>query len=129
MSDHKNPSRRCPIVNERGYSLIETAISIAIIASIAAAFLGGLTTASKTLFLADEHETAQNLAAQQMEYVKQLPWADSYSVGVPGDYAGYSVVINASDIASRDNTIQKIAVVVSHNGKAITTLEDYRMNR
>jgi type II secretory pathway pseudopilin PulG len=56
--------------DERGYSLIEEAISIALVGIIAVGFLSGLGYASIALATADERSTAESLARSEVEYVK-----------------------------------------------------------
>ena len=95
------------IKNERGFTLIEVLIGVALFGVIAVAFLSGLATASKAIFVADEHATAESLARSQMEYVKNQPYdpAAVYDpgppptggevtynkiTGIPGDYTIWS---------------------------------------
>ncbi|MEA2085767.1 MAG: type II secretion system protein, partial [Chloroflexota bacterium] len=54
---------------ESGVGLLETLVALALLGIIAASFLGGLATASRAAFTADEHATAESLARSQMEYV------------------------------------------------------------
>jgi prepilin-type N-terminal cleavage/methylation domain-containing protein len=58
------------IKNEKGMSLIEVLIALAILGIVAAAFLSGMATASRALIIADERTTAESLAKSQMEFVK-----------------------------------------------------------
>ncbi len=55
--------------NERGFTLIEVMIAVALMGIIGIALLSGLATASRALFVADERATAESLARSQMEYV------------------------------------------------------------
>ena len=68
--------------NEKGFSLIEVIIAIALTGIIAIAVCYALATASKVLFIADERATAESLARQQMEYIKGQPYSD-----VPWQYS------------------------------------------
>ena len=121
--------------NEKGFTLIEVLIAIALLGIIGIAFLGGLSTASKALFLADERTTAESLARSQMEYVKIQDYdptdTQSYEqVDVPsGDYPDFTISVNADPLNPTDDGIQKITVVVKHHGKEIITLEDYKVDR
>jgi type II secretory pathway pseudopilin PulG len=125
---------KSPLKNEGGFSLVETLIAVALIAIIGFVLAIGLNTSSKVLFLADELETAKNLAQSQMEYIKKLPYLASYSAApITGEYAGFLVQIYADNIDTRDG-IQKIRVVVSHENRPIilagnSTLEGYKVRR
>ncbi len=66
--------------NEKGFALIEVVIAMAIMGIVAAGFLAALSTASKTVILADERTTAESLARSQMEYDKK-----QFYIGAP-DY-------------------------------------------
>lgn len=102
---------------------------MALVAIVSVAFLGALTTTSKVLFVADERETAKNLAETQMEYVRQLGYATSYTPApIPDEYAGYSAAITAGSVTSRDSNIQKVTVTIQHHGQPVTTLEGYKVN-
>lgn len=117
--------------DEKGFSLIETVISIALLGIIAVAFLTALAGAYKALIIADERETAKNLAESQMEYIKSLPYSANYTAhNLTQDYvdAGYSVSpISLDSITSRDNHIQKIGVIIKHHDKEVIRLEEYKV--
>jgi prepilin-type N-terminal cleavage/methylation domain-containing protein len=114
--------------NERGFSLIETLIAVALIGIICVVIASGLNTSSKVILLTDELETAKNLAQSLMEDVKKQNYLTSYSAIIPNEYKneGFSAqIFTNSDL--RDG-IQKIRVVVSHENKEIT-LEGYKVRR
>jgi prepilin-type N-terminal cleavage/methylation domain-containing protein len=135
--------------SERGVSLIEVIIAVAILGIISAAFLGALSTASKAMFVADERATAESLARSQMEYVKNQEYdADwNYTVSalsrswseqpfwwdalnpplLSSDYTRYSAEASADE--DDDNPgIQKITVTITH-GEEVITLEGYKVDR
>lgn len=120
---------------EAGVGLIETLVALALLGIIAASFLGGLATASKAAFTADERATAECLARSQLEYVKTLDYvtdATEYSPApIPGseDYSGYSVTISAEPVHATDDGIQKITVTIKHNDKEVVTLESHKVSR
>jgi len=121
--------------NEKGFALVETLVAIVILGVIAATFLGGLSTGFKVLATTDERQTAKSLAESQLEYAKGFPGLlPSY---IPdnttlAEYPGYTVTINGTDIVNRDGNLQKISVIVSHQGRPIilsgnATLEGYKV--
>ncbi len=121
--------------NEKGFALIEVIIAIALMGIIAVAFLGGLATASRALFIADERATAESLARSQMEYIKSCNYTSEYTPApIPAEYVDYSANITAEPLHDPDDGIQKITVTVSHLGKLIitsgnSTLEGYKVDR
>ena len=133
----KTSAERRLMRSERGFSLIETAVSIAILSIIAVGFLSALGASSKAVLTTDEHETARNLAQSQMEYVMNQTYAPSYVPSpISSEYAGCSAAITTDNITSRDGDIQKIRVTVSHQGIPIImavssnwTLEGFKVKR
>jgi len=124
------------IKNEKGISLIEVLIALAILGLVAAAFLSGLATASRALIIADERTTAESLARSQMEYVKEQDYdyndSQSYEqVDVQSPtHPGYFISVDADPLHDPDEGIQKITVTVDHQNKEeVITLEGYKVNR
>ena len=142
------------IKNERGFSIVEVLVALALLGIIAVAFLGAMATASKAIFIADERATAESLARSQMEYVKNQSYStinvdwyytvtdsgrsssdppDWWDANNPpllsGNYAGYSVEVSADE--DDDNVgIQKITVTVGHLSKPeVIILEGYKVDR
>jgi len=120
---------------ESGVTFIETVVALAILGVIAVAFLNGLTTTSKSVFIADEHTTAESLAQSQMEWVKNASYsynATTYSPApIPSgkDYLNYSTLITAEPLRSPDDGIQKIIVTIKRSDKGVTKLEGYKVDR
>ena len=120
---------------ESGVTFIETVVALAILGVIAVAFLNGLTTTSKSVFIADEHTTAESLAQSQMEWVKNASYsynATTYSSApIPSgkDYLNYSTLITAEPLRSPDDGIQKIIVTIKRSDKGVTKLEGYKVDR
>lgn len=121
--------------NEKGFTLVETIIAIALLGIIGVTFLSALNVSLNVLVVTDERQTAMNLAESQMEHIKKQGYLASYSPApIPDEYSGYSVAIYTEDISSRDDNIQKIRIVVSHQGKPViltadSTLEGYKVKR
>lgn len=116
--------------SQKGFTLLEVLVAVAIVGITAVFFFMGFTTSSKSTFIIDERETAKNLAESQLENVKDQDYAVSYnaSSGLLDEYPGYSANISVSAVASRDGNIQKITVTITHQGKEVTSLEGYKVN-
>lgn len=113
---------------ERGASLIEALIALALLGFIGISFLGGLATTSNSRLIADEHASARALASSQMEDIREQDYALHYDpVSIPPDYPGYSASIDVENL--RNSNIQKITITVRHHNKDITQLESYKVNR
>lgn len=119
--------------SQKGFTLLEVLIALAIIGITAAGFMGALTTSTQTAMKTDQIDTARTIAQTQMEYVKKQAFsaAGSYSRNdsIMEEYPNYTAVISTSPAAERDSYIQKITVTVSYNGRTIATLEDFKAKR
>jgi len=114
--------------SEKGSSLIETTIGLALLGIISIAFLAGLTTASRALVIADEQATGKSLAESQLEMVRNQDYAVSYQAApIPEEYASYSARIDTELLGN--GNLQKITVTIERNGKEVTRLEGYKANR
>jgi len=119
---------------QKGFTLIEVIIAMALLGVIAIAFLGALATASNAIILADERTNAESLARSQMEYVKNQDYSENvwyYEVsdtsrtvldGAPSwwddgnppllssDYAGYSVKVKAEDFDADEDGVLEVGL-------------------
>ena len=126
---------------QKGQSLIEVLIALAILGVIAVTFLTALTTGSTAIIIADERTTAESLARSELEYVKNSNYdADNN----PPQYiedpnlsypSNYSVSIEAirldphGDGTDNDDGIQQITVDVYHQGNLVLSTSNYKVNR
>jgi prepilin-type N-terminal cleavage/methylation domain-containing protein len=124
---------------EKGFTLIEVVLALAILGIVAASFLSALATGSRSIFLADEQTTAESLARTQLEFVRSQPYdADNN----PPEYLiisdipdGYAIALttrrldNKGDGDDPDDGIQSIRVFIQHHGENVFDLEDYRTYR
>jgi prepilin-type N-terminal cleavage/methylation domain-containing protein len=121
--------------SEGGVSLIEMLVALAILGSVAVAFLSGLATTSKVDVIDDEQATAESLARSQMEWLRDVDYVYEATEYPPAtlpedeDYINYSVTVAAEPLHDPDDGIQKIAVTVKRLDKEIVTLEDYKIDK
>lgn len=126
---------RVLVCRESGVSLIETAVTLAVLGTVVVTFLAGLATTSRAAFITDEQATAESLARSQMEWAQNASYTNSatqYSptpIPTDTDYSNYSANITAQPLNNPDDGIQKITVIVSHSGEQVITLESYKVNR
>jgi len=122
--------------NQKGLTLIEVLIAIAILGMIAVPFLTALSTSSRALIIADERTTAESLVRTEMEYVKNSTYNSTFSYQ-DSHYAGYSVNVTGVPINSTtgaalpsgDKNIQNITVQVYHGAKLVLTTSTYKVDR
>jgi len=114
--------------SEKGATLIEAIVALALLGIIGAAFLSALATSSTSRLIADEHVSARVLAESQMEEIKQQAYAYAYDPAPIGEeFAGYSAAINVDNL--RNGSIQKITVTIRHHDRDVTSLESYKVSR
>ena len=116
--------------DERGLSLVESLIAVAILGTTAVVFVVALSTGSIAVRENDQEVVAQSLARTQLEYTKGYPYDP-----VPASYptvnatAGYAISVNVTATPDTDTDIQKITVTISREGEDILTVVDYKVNR
>lgn len=111
---------------EKGFTLIENIIAVAIVGLISVAFLSALATAYKSDFIANQLTNAGSLARSQTEYIKSQSYSPNswqYTVSpssrvstsmpswwdvnnpplLTSGYAGFSVTANVTDFDSNGN--------------------------
>jgi prepilin-type N-terminal cleavage/methylation domain-containing protein len=129
--------------DERGDSLVEILIAVAIIAIVVTAFLAALSTGVFGVSVVHERVTAENLARAQLEYIKNYTYtvgATSYPiVEHPEDYSitiGISYWYSPTGTFTTDPSddhdccgMQWITVTVSYNGEPVFRALDYKLNR
>jgi type II secretory pathway pseudopilin PulG len=115
------------IKGEKGISLLETVIAVAIMGIIAVAFLSALATTSSARATNDERTAAKILAEGIIENIKGEDYSPTYEVVVPSEFAGYTV--NVATAVERNGNIEKITVAVYHKGHEVLTLESYKVDR
>jgi prepilin-type N-terminal cleavage/methylation domain-containing protein len=116
--------------NQKGFSLLEVILAMAILAILLVGFGASLTGASKMLVLTDNSETARDLAIAQMERIKSETY-DLSSYNADPDLftasSGYSAIITV-DSLKPDGRLQKVTVSIFQGTESIPAyvLTDYR---
>lgn len=140
------------VKKEKGFSLVELIIAIALIGIIGVAFLSALAIGHKAISIADERTTAESLARSQMEDIKEQDYIN-YSVDDHEEYlkikppSDYTIKVKAVPIDAfsegrdpflfnpekgayeNDVGLQLITVTIHHLDKEILTLEGYKVDR
>ena len=114
--------------SERGSTLVEAVVALALIGIIGVCFLSAVATSSSSRLIADENTSGRILAESQMEEIRKRSYALTYDpVAIPNEYVGYSAMIDVD--AFRNGSIQKITVTITHHNKEVASLESYKVNR
>ena len=122
---------------QRGFTLLEMALAVAILGAIGAAFLTAQATGTRATNTLDETVQAEALARSQLEDIKNTAYntdvgcyaaEDCYFVTVvpPSDY---SLAVSTEQIDfGASNALQKIAVTVNRtgSGKPVFSLATFK---
>lgn len=131
---------------ERGFTLIECLVAVALLASIGVGFLSALTTSTNATGVVEKKVDIDQLARTQLEYIKGLNYIreSDYSsinyypsveeVGLITLTGDYDIVVSAPQSVidgggSADEDIQKITVIIKRGSDSLLTLEGYKVNR
>ena len=116
------------VSSEKGNTLVEAVVALALIGIIGVCFLSAVATSSSSRIIADELTSGRILAESQMEEIRKRSYALTYDPApIPDEYAGYSALIDVDPF--RNGSIQKITVTITHHGKEVASLESYKVNR
>ena len=115
--------------NQKGSTLIEVVVALALLGIIAGAFLSALATTSSSRTVSTEHAAGRILAASQMDMILNLPYSSTNyePFALPPEYDGYAMLIDVHNMF--DGNLQKITITVKHNDKDVTKLESYKVIR
>ncbi len=112
---------------EKGITLLETILALALLGLISASFLGSTATSSSARVAADEKASGKILAESIIESIKKMEYAPSYNVTVPDEFAGFAANITVQNI--KNDNIQQIFVSIERRDREVLTLESYKVNR
>lgn len=112
---------------DKGVTLIETLMAIAILGIIGVSLLAGMTGVYRAVPIADEQEIGKLLARSQIETAMKKPYALSYQPApIPDIYPGYAAEIIVEPF--RFGNIQKITVNITKDGEPSASFEIYKTN-
>jgi len=111
---------------ERGFTLVELIVAVAILGVIGVAFLSALTTGYFALVLADENTVAESLTRTEFEKIREEnfdPARVGYTAEEPKNI-GYRVVVSVENVGDAPYTQQVWTVVVYHSSDDVLDAEE-----
>lgn len=123
---------------QKGFTLLEVLIAVSILAVIGTGLLTALDTNSRATRTLDEQVVATNLAADYVEAIKGSPYAATYpdageNITIPFQYSVDIEMECSSDgstfgvcTGSENETLQKMTVLVSREGRPVFSICTYR---
>ena len=122
------------VAKERGVTLIETLVAMALLCTVGVAFLSGLGTANKATIIANEQATAESLVSSEIEYIKKCVYqydTSQYPVNpeltIPPSWAVPPPVVEP--VHATDDGLQKVTVSAERNGETMLSIVVYKVDR
>ncbi len=112
---------------EKGTSLLEVLVALALMGIISVLFLGSVANSSSARVTADTRVSAKILAESLMDNIKNQDYEPSYVITIPPEFAGYSADLTVESMAN--GNIQKLTIVIEHFDSEVLTLESYKVER
>ncbi len=125
---------------QKGLTLIEVVLALGLLALIGVGILEAAQANTKASGIIDQQVTAQSLATNYIEAIKQSAFADNYAgatanITVPPQY-NVAVTTFGTDNdtvwvgpPSSNQSLQKIVITISQSGKQIFTMCTFRARR
>ncbi len=115
---------------EKGMTLLEGLVSIGILGGVVITFIFAMSGGALAVKENGQELNVQNLARNQMEYIKTCPYnasATTYpKINTP---PGYSISVGVKAVPNTNNNIQKVTANISREGALLMTISDYKVNR
>lgn len=121
--------------NQRGLTLIETLVAVAILGAVGCVFFSALISSTHAAALAQEKSRAKSIAETQLEFVSRQDYQSfdlttvAYAKAVCPDAWVADISAERVDIdgnPSNDDGIQKITATVYHHGELVLTTSGYK---
>jgi prepilin-type N-terminal cleavage/methylation domain-containing protein len=112
---------------EKGNSLIEVLVALALLGSVSVVFLGGIINSTNARVTADSRVSSKIIAEGILDSIKTMKYDTSYNITVPANFPGYTADLTVESLYN--GNIQKLTVAVSRFGEKLLTLENVKVNR
>jgi prepilin-type N-terminal cleavage/methylation domain-containing protein len=134
------------LAGERGESLVEVLVAVAVIAVVLGGFIAALSTGVFSVAVVRERVTAENLARAQLECIQSHPYIrgaapisyttacaatqpSTYPVDLSISYYSPTSTPPFTSIPEFDSGLQWITVTIYHKGEPVFRIEDYKAER
>jgi type II secretory pathway pseudopilin PulG len=115
---------------ESGMSMLEGLVSIGILGGVVITMVFAMSGGALAVRENGQETTLQNLARNQMEYIKEYPYnpsATTYpTISTPPEY---SIAVGVTSVPDTNSNIQKVTANISRNGVLLMTVSDYKRNQ
>ncbi|MBN1160780.1 MAG: type II secretion system protein [Dehalococcoidales bacterium] len=115
---------------QRGMTMLEGLICIGILGGVVILMVFAMSGGALAVNENEEETAVQNLARNQMEYIKSLaynPGASTYpTISTPPEY---SITVSVTAVPDTNNNIQKVTANFYRNSTLLMTVSDYKVNR
>lgn len=132
MAKTTQPCKLKVFKDEKGLTLVESLVTVAIVGVALITFAVALSTGSLAVRESDQEVTVQSLARSQMEYIKGYsydPVATTYPKVSTTDNYSISVAVTSIADPDADANIQKVTANISRDGQVLLTVADYKVKR
>ena len=116
--------------DQRGITMLEGLISIGILGAVVMLMIFAMSGGALAVNENSEEMTVQNLAKNQMEYIKNLAYnseASTYpTISTPPEY---SITVSVTSVPDANDNIQKVTADFYRNSELLMTISNYKVNR
>jgi len=125
-------------MGQQGFTLIEQIVTVAIMAMVLVAGIAALSTGALGLSITQSRNQAMNLAQEQLECIKALPYdpQSDYSIECQAEEDGYLVTTEVVEFGDAefpaqfsDDKVRLIKVNVLRGSNSILEIEDLKVAR
>ena len=120
--------------SEKGFSLTETILALALLGIVSAIFLGSIGTETKATLVTAEQVTSESLVRGEIEYIKAYPYQYSASeypidqtLNIPRGWHMPNPTVEA--LHEPDDGIQKVTITIQRDGEDEFSAIIYKVER